>query len=217
MLCVISILYAEHRRSLRSSSFLSAFLSITMLFNIVRARSYLSRGRLDVFGALQVAIAILKFVLISLEELSKQSLFQPEHHWTSIGAEMRAGFWNRSLFVWVNKILLVGFKDVINVKDLPEIELEFSAERLCDKFQNKWQAGQSSRPKFSLLFILTFDSQQIVAVLPTNNEHEGSRLAIHRHHCAETLLHGLHFRAAFPNSHRCESGRSKRVVKEHHW
>jgi ATP-binding cassette, subfamily C (CFTR/MRP), member 1 len=141
MLSVVAMTYAEHRRSLRSSSFLSAFLSITMLFNVARARSYISRGGLDSFGALQIAIAVIKLALVALEEVSKQSLFQSEHGRSSIGPETRGGFWNRSLFVWVNNNLLIGFRNAIKVEDLPEIGPEFSTERLSAQFQKKWAAG----------------------------------------------------------------------------
>jgi hypothetical protein len=140
-LSVMAITYAEHCRSLRSSSFLSAFLSITTLFNVARARSYISRGGLGSFGALQIAIAIIKLVLVALEEVSKQSLFQPEQDRSPIGPETRGGFWNRSLFVWVNNTLLIGFKTAISVDELPEIGLEFSTDRLSIQFQKRWEAG----------------------------------------------------------------------------
>ncbi|KAH8198816.1 hypothetical protein TruAng_007039 [Truncatella angustata] len=124
-LSVMAITYAEHCRSLRSSSFLSAFLSITTLFNVARARSYISRGGLGSFGALQIAIAIIKLVLVALEEVSKQSLFQPEQDRSPIGPETRGGFWN-------------------SVDELPEIGLEFSTDRLSIQFQKRWEAVNKS-------------------------------------------------------------------------
>lgn len=142
MLLVIAAIYTEHRRSLRSSSFLSAYLSITMIFNVARARSYISRSGLDAFGVLQVSLATLKLALVSLEEVSKTSLFQNESGRSSIGSETSGGFWNRLLFVWVNETLLIGFRNVISVEKLPEIGLEFSPERLSTKFQRRWKAGQ---------------------------------------------------------------------------
>lgn len=112
-----------------------------MLFNVARARSYIARGGLESFGAMQIVIAILKLVLVALEEVSKQSLFQSEHSRTSIGPETRGGFWNRSLFMWVNQTLLIGFRNNISVDELPEIGLEFSTERLSTEFQERWTAG----------------------------------------------------------------------------
>jgi hypothetical protein len=153
MLAVVTLIYTEHRRSLRSSSFLSAFLSITTLFNIARARSYISRGGLDTFGALQVTIAVLKLALVSLEEVSKQSLLQPQHG-PSMGPETRGGFWNRLLFVWVNNTLFIGFRKAISVEELPDIGLEFSPERLSAKFQRKWKAGQHTSPQLSMFLII---------------------------------------------------------------
>lgn len=119
-----------------------------MLFNVARARSYISRGGLDAFGGLQVTVATLKLALVALEEVSKKSLFQNEPGRRSIGPETSGGFWNRLLFVWVNETLLIGFRNVISVEKLPEIGLEFSPERLSTKFQNKWKAGQSSNLYF---------------------------------------------------------------------
>jgi hypothetical protein len=112
-----------------------------MLFNVARARSYISRGGLDSFGALQVVIAITKLALVALEEVSKQSLFQSEHGRSSLGPETRGGFWNRSLFVWLNSTMLIGFRNAISIEELPEIGLEFSTERLSIQFQKIWEAG----------------------------------------------------------------------------
>ncbi|KAI1878317.1 uncharacterized protein JN550_000499 [Neoarthrinium moseri] len=115
-----------------------------MLFNVARARSYINRGGLDSFGALQVVIAVLKLALVSLEEVPKQSLFQPGYGRSSIGPETRGGFWNRSLFVWVNSTLLIGFRNAISVDELPEIGLEFSTERLSNRFQRRWEEADKS-------------------------------------------------------------------------
>lgn len=218
MLSVMAIVYAEHRRSHRSSSFLSAFLSITMLFNVARARSYISRGGLDTFGALQVVIAVLKFVLISLEELSKHGLFQSRVGRNSIGPEMRGGFWNRSLFVWVNNTLLIGFKNVIGVKDLPEIGLEFSTERLSVKFEKPWKSGSlPTNPLSSNFPLLTLCSQQSLTIRLADCQYESSRLATCRHCSPQIVFHSLYLCSAFSIAHHCNSSWSTRAVERRYW
>ena len=141
MIAVMAIVYAEHRRSFRSSSLLGAFLSITALFNTARARSYFIRPDLKPFGSIQAAIAVCKLTLVAMEEVSKQSLLLPERKSSSIGPEMQHGFWNRSLFIWINKTLTFGFKNVISTENLPSIGQEFATETLSAKFQTSWRNG----------------------------------------------------------------------------
>ncbi|KAM3536194.1 hypothetical protein MY4038_000660 [Beauveria bassiana] len=136
-LAVAAILYIVHSFSLSPSSFLSIYLSITMAFDITMARSYFLRNSIDALGGLQAAVAGLKFVLMLLEEVPKRRLFRSKLPRRGIGETV--GFWSRTLLLWVNPLLRVGFRKNISVQDLPDIGDRFDSKMLFDKFVSHWE------------------------------------------------------------------------------
>lgn len=139
----LGIIYVAHIYSLLPSSFLSLFLSLTMLFDIVMARSCFRRPVLSNNGALQIATLALKLALISLEEVPKRSLFYEKQNRDSMSREQVAGFWNRATFFWINKLMIAGFREDLTFDSLPEIGEEFDSVRLFDKFSPKWNSSKN--------------------------------------------------------------------------
>lgn len=145
------ILYLTHRRSDRPSSLLSVYLSVTILLNAARSRSFILREDRR-RGALEITAGSLKLLLVVLEELPLKH-YTPKAPDRARGwiSERIAGFWARSLFVWINKTLLTGFANVIDVKCLPE--LDFSSESLSASFQSYWIEGQPPLRRLLTWFI----------------------------------------------------------------
>lgn len=140
-LCVVGLLYISHTFSLHQSSFLSIYLSATMLFDMAMTRSYFLRGSLDSLGALQATIAVLKFTLAVIEEIPKHQLFHSSSF--RLGPAERGGFWGRALLLWVNPILQLGFVKDFSVDELPHIGDRYDSESLFDKFVPNWNEGES--------------------------------------------------------------------------
>ncbi len=140
-LCTMAIITITHIYSLQSSSFLSMLFSLTMLFDITMARSYFFRETLSAIAALQVCVVALKLVLIVLEEVPKRSLYLSEELRSTASAETASGFWNRSLFVWLNPLLVFGWRNNFTIDNLPSIGEEFASERLFDRFSPHWIKG----------------------------------------------------------------------------
>ncbi|KAM3439952.1 hypothetical protein MY4824_002459 [Beauveria thailandica] len=135
-LCVVGLLYISHTFSLHQSSFLSIYLSATMLFDMAMARSYFLRGSLDSLGALQATIAVLKFTLAMIEEIPKHDPFHSSPF--RLGPAERGGFWGRALLLWVNPILRLGFAKDFTVDELPHIGDRYESELLFDQFVPIW-------------------------------------------------------------------------------
>ncbi|KAM3446727.1 hypothetical protein MY3296_009396 [Beauveria thailandica] len=135
-LCVVGLLYISHTFSLHQSSFLSIYLSATMLFDMAMARSYFLRGSLDSLGALQATIAVLKFTLAMIEEIPKHDPFHSSPF--RLGPAERGGFWGRALLLWVNPILRLGFAKDFTVDELPHIGDRYESELLFDQFIPIW-------------------------------------------------------------------------------
>ncbi|KAJ3494698.1 hypothetical protein NLG97_g3915 [Lecanicillium saksenae] len=169
-LCVVALLYMTHTFSLRSSSFLAIFLSLTMLFDITMTRSYFLRGTLDALGALQAAVASLKLVLVVLEEMPKRRLFRSDMFRPGPGEV--AGFWGRALLVWVNPILQLGWGQSLTIEDLPDIGERYDSEQLFDQFVPYWQkvlikeATETSKQPLAWALVSTLFWQFIIPILP---------------------------------------------------
>ncbi|OAA70037.1 Vacuolar metal resistance and drug detoxification protein [Akanthomyces lecanii RCEF 1005] len=124
------ILYIAHTFFLCPSAFLSVYFSLTMVFDVTMARSYFLRHSIDALGGLQVTVAGLKLVLVLLEEVPKRQLFRSNLLRPGLGETV--GFWNRTLLLWVNPLLRLGFRKNIHVEDLPEIGDRYDSQRLFD-------------------------------------------------------------------------------------
>ncbi len=149
-LCVLAIIYITHIYTVQSSALLGVFLSITMLFDITMARSYFMRGGLGAIAALQVVIASLKLALAVLEEMPKRNLLVSDNIRDKAGAEQLSGFWNRSMLIWVTRLVVEGARRNLRVEDLPPIGQEYSSEQLFDRFTPFWKraiaTNNSKRP-----------------------------------------------------------------------
>lgn len=149
--CIGIIVYAGHVYFLHSSAFLSLFLTVTMLLDAAATRSYFQRHGLEVIARLHLSIPILKFVLVAMEEIPKRSLIKKEELRASATPETLAGFWNRSLFFWVNSTLLIGFRSTITQDKLGDIGAQFDSETLYKGFERNWDDSDKNKSKFSLL------------------------------------------------------------------
>ncbi|KAK2592795.1 hypothetical protein QQS21_009499 [Conoideocrella luteorostrata] len=136
--CIVIVVNLQHRHSLQSSAFISLFLGLTSLLDIAKARSQLSRPGLTVIGGLSVAAATVKFLLLMLEEIPKRRYIKDPILRSSLSRETTSGFWNRSFFVWLNSTLFLGFRNILTVEKLGNLDHEFSSENLSAKFEPIW-------------------------------------------------------------------------------
>ncbi len=139
--CTMAIIIVTHIYSLQPSSFLTLLFSLTMIFDITMARSCFVRDTLSAIATLQVCIAILKLFLIILEEVSKRGLYLSQEQRSAVSAETASGFWNRSFFVWLNPLLVFGWRNHFTIDNFPSIGEEFESERLFDRFSHHWIKG----------------------------------------------------------------------------
>ncbi|EJP67794.1 canalicular multispecific organic anion transporter 1 [Beauveria bassiana ARSEF 2860] len=164
-LCVVGLLYISHTFSLHQSSFLSVYLSATMLFDMAMTRSYFLRGSLDFLGALQATIAVLKFTLVVIEEIPKHHLFHSSSF--RLGPAERGGFWGRALLLWVTPILRLGFVKDLSVDELPHIGDQYDSEPLFNKFVPNWnEVDRSTKLPLARACFRTLRWQFLIPILP---------------------------------------------------
>lgn len=117
---------------------LSVYFGITVFLDGAKARSYLLRSGIEVIGALHVVVSVAKFALLVLEERPKTPHIKDESLRKSLGQEALSGFWSRSLFLWLNRLFVTGFRRNITVDDLGNLGPGFSTEALSNKFHVLW-------------------------------------------------------------------------------
>lgn len=143
-ICIVFLLYAEHIYSYRPSTLLSVYLTLMVLFDIAKTRSYFLRGDLGSLPGLSVAVTVLEFVLLLFQEVSKRRLVTARHRIPKLSGEAVSGFWGRALFLWVNSTLRLGFRRILRVEDLKDLGPEFSSERLHANFEPHWNKSSST-------------------------------------------------------------------------
>jgi hypothetical protein len=109
-----------------------------LLLDIAKSRSYLSRPGLEAAGGLAAAAAAIKLGLVVLQEVPKRTHIEDPALRESLSKEATSGFWNRSFFVWLNAVFLLGFKHTIRIDDLGYLGDDFSATHLASKFEPVW-------------------------------------------------------------------------------
>ncbi len=135
-------LLIEHLYSYRPSTFLSLFMSITLLLDIAKTYSCSFRVGLGPLCAMYIMSCVLRFLLLVSQEVSKRSLLRKGT--PPIGDEAAAGFWARAMFAWMNSTLLTGFRQVLKVEDLPPLAPEFRSKTVYSDFKRQWDRGLSA-------------------------------------------------------------------------
>ncbi len=165
--CVAILVYASHVYFLQPRVFLGFFLSVTMLFDIATTLTYFNRPDLHTIARLHIPIPVLKFGIICLEEVSKRRLIRSEALRATLGDDALAGFWNNSLLIWVNSVLLFGFRSDITVASLPSLGLEFQSESLYGDFSAQWdKVSRDSRWALLKACVRTIPWPFLYVVLP---------------------------------------------------
>lgn len=195
-------MYIQHRRSLRSSAFLGMYLTVAIFLDITKCRSYFLREGLASVGALTAVSATIKSTLLFLEEVPKTSAMIDRFLRKSLGRESVSGFWSRSLFLWLNSTLLVGFRTGLTSKDLDELNPDFASSYLSSRFQYIWSGGKLKYQTGSDA-ILTETSGQILPSLPFQCMFQNGEASSRRANPASRLLHCLCIYAAIPNEESC--------------
>lgn len=132
----------EHLKSLRPSALLVSFLSLTILFEAVRTRTYWLSGEVALAATLSVGVGI-RLVVLYFETLSKKGIVLAQNE--KIAAERLAGPISRTLFYWLNGLMTSGYRGLIQPEDLGPIDDRLLTTQLRPKFRNiDTQYGRSA-------------------------------------------------------------------------
>lgn len=118
------------------------YFALTMLLDATRSRSFFLRNGLHPLGAVAAVTGALKLVMLSAEEIPKTAHMIDTT--IKLGSETTSGLWTRLSYIWLNKLLLRGYRNKITVDDIEELDPDFDTELLYNSFNKVWRENSST-------------------------------------------------------------------------
>lgn len=146
---------SEHLKSRRPSSLLVVFLSLTCLFEATRTRTYRLSGEVAMAVTLSVALGI-RLIALCLETQSKSDLLLARNE--KIPAEVLAGPISRTVFHWLNGLMMSGYRGVLHPEEFGPVDDRLLSARLRPRFRiisNQYEDNTGSSTCSGLIW-LTF-------------------------------------------------------------
>ncbi|PGH17633.1 hypothetical protein AJ79_00994 [Helicocarpus griseus UAMH5409] len=126
VLAVLS--YIEHIHSVKPSILLNSYVLCSLIFDAARTRTlWLMRDGQNIPILLTISLAI-KAVILFLEAATKRKLlYRP---FKAYPPEATSGLYSRGLFWWLNSLFLKGFRQLLLLDDLFELDKHLHSEYL---------------------------------------------------------------------------------------
>lgn len=140
----------EHSRSVTPSTIIGLYLLVSFPFDVVRLRTYFL---LDLFGSralanlLSLSLAI-KLIVLVTEAIEKRSILLEPYR--DLPPEATSGIYNKSVFWWLNPLLILGFRTTLRTDDLFTLDQTLSSADTHKRFHRQWSSTKVVG-RFSLL------------------------------------------------------------------
>lgn len=144
--------YLEHIRSLQPSSILSIYFFFTLFFDGVQTRTLWLNGYSELICSIFTTSFATKAVILILEAWEKTPYLATNgEDWSP---EETSGIFNRSVFYWLNKILLLGYRKIILPEDLYPLDKQIDSSRLHAHFEKYWAKTGTNLGQYRILLAL---------------------------------------------------------------
>ncbi|KAJ3492561.1 hypothetical protein NLG97_g5309 [Lecanicillium saksenae] len=167
-LVMILVSFLEHARSRRTSALLNFYVFLTLLFDIVRARTlWLSaQNHLeDVFARVFTVSIGLKALVLALETRNKERwiTWNGEH-----SPEETSGIFGLAVLSWLKQLFLRGFRGTLQFQDLYGLDRALSAEVATSKLMGALKDTRRGKKSVSLFraLLIAFKWEFLAPVLP---------------------------------------------------
>jgi ATP-binding cassette subfamily C (CFTR/MRP) protein 1 len=130
--------WLQHHRSEQPSALLAIFFALISLLNVARVRSLWLIPQATGPAVLQTLVLLQDFGVLLLESLGKQKALRFPEKFHSSGPEPFTGFWNLVGFSWLFGTLRRGYRSILSVDDLPDLDYRLDAEVLREKLASTW-------------------------------------------------------------------------------
>lgn len=119
---------------MRSSPLVTIYLFVGILCDVVKIRTMLSHAGFTMIALSSIAALTLKTFITALEEIPKRQYLGDAALRKKTSNDSLSGFWTRYLFTWLNRTVRLGFKSVITIDDLANLDSSFASADLSAKF-----------------------------------------------------------------------------------
>ncbi|KAH8896245.1 ABC transporter [Thozetella sp. PMI_491] len=167
-LFMFALSFLEHARSLRTSALLNIYLLLTLLFDIVQARTlWLATSQHHAtFARLFTASIAVKLVVIFFEAQSKVG----GKYWeeTERSPEETSGIYSLSVYYWLKGLFLRGYSSVLCLDDLYALDSALSAEKTASKLMEKLneRTQNGAKPSLPLALFHAFSWPYLLPAIP---------------------------------------------------
>lgn len=154
-LFMVTLSFLDHSKSPRPSVLLSSYLFLTLLLDTAQARTLFlsSDDRAEfTYSTIFVTTVGIKVALLLLEACQKTKWVtwnEKEH-----SPEETSGVFSLSVYFWLNRMFLRGYRSILSLDDLYPLDSSFGAKRLHDKFAKNMNYSKLKGDKFGLLKVL---------------------------------------------------------------
>ncbi|RGP60633.1 hypothetical protein FLONG3_10802 [Fusarium longipes] len=151
--CALS--YKEHSCTRKPSTLLNIYVLLTLLFDIVQARTawLLIDGSSQQARLFTASVAV-KAVILCLETIPKTRWI----HWNAEehSPEESSGVFSVGVFAWLNQLFMRGYRGVLKIEDLYPLDESMASSRLQIRFAKHLRIHRyEQEPKSGLLKDLT--------------------------------------------------------------
>ncbi|ODA80883.1 hypothetical protein RJ55_03843 [Drechmeria coniospora] len=134
--------YLEHRRSIRPSSIILAYLILSIAFDATQCRTLWLLAESSVAPVFTSALAC-KLLLFFLELAEKRYILLPP--WKALSPETTSSIISKGFFWWLNSLLLRGFRATLSTDSIYDIDDALKSKGLLDKLLGARQRWEMSR------------------------------------------------------------------------
>ena len=130
----------EHSRSARPSVILNLYLFSSLLLDIARTRTqWLLGNNPPNIPSIFTAALVLKAVILVLEATEKRKLLLETYR--QFSRESTSGIFNRSVFWWLNSLLVEGSGKVLSQEDLFPVDKVLDSTSIGEALTSVWNKG----------------------------------------------------------------------------
>ncbi|KAL4768167.1 putative multidrug resistance-associated protein [Aspergillus nidulans var. acristatus] len=140
--------FTEDQRSVRPSDLLVLYFSATSICQLPRLRTLWLINSVNACRYLSLATLFITVAIVILESVPKTRLLHTAYCNTT--EEERSGFWSRSFFIWVLPFLQTGYRNSLEVEDVPQVDTSLQGQASGDRLRTAWLSGNRER-KFRLV------------------------------------------------------------------
>lgn len=138
--------YLEHTRSVRTSTTLTLYFGLSTLLDLARVRTLFYLVSANHLSAVFLAAFCVKVMLLALELYEKRGLLRPK--WKDASPEATSGAYSRALFIWLNDLMLKGFRSSLTVDTLTPLDSDLLNASDPEPVLAQWRQGEYSSSRF---------------------------------------------------------------------